>query len=57
MIVKTQAAPERFPWFIQKLQYSENMSDMKKIINWYNTLQSAGLIQLPKEKEKTKKEK
>ena len=23
MIVKTQAAPERFPRFIQKLQYSE----------------------------------
>lgn len=33
------------------------ISDMKKIINWYNTLQSAGLIQLPKEKEKTQKEK
>ena len=36
------------------------ISDIKKVIQWYNSMQSAGLIELPKEKltkTKTKKEK
>ena len=31
------------------------ISDIKKVIQWYNTLQKAGLIELPKEKKKVAK--
>ena len=31
------------------------ISDIKKVIQWYNALQKAGLIQLPKEKKKVAK--
>ena len=32
------------------------ISDIKKVIQWYNSMQNAGLIEIPKEKEKKKKE-
>ena len=32
------------------------ISDMKKVIQWYNTLQTVGLIELPEKEKKTKKE-
>lgn len=32
------------------------LSDLKKIYRWYNILQSAGMIELPTEEEKVKKE-
>ena len=31
------------------------ISDIKKVIQWYNALQKAGLIELPKEKKKVTK--
>ena len=31
------------------------ISDIKKVIQWYNVLQKAGLIELPKEKKKVAK--
>ena len=33
------------------------ISDIKKVIQWYNALQTAGLIELPKEEKKTPKKK
>ena len=31
------------------------ISDIKKVIRWYNTIQMVGLVELPKKKEKEKK--
>ncbi|MBT6650951.1 MAG: hypothetical protein HOB54_06245, partial [Flavobacteriales bacterium] len=31
------------------------ISDIKKVIQWYNALQKSGLIELPKEKKKVAK--